>query len=194
MKSTVYYCWCLWNPEHVSDGGPLQCPKLPWPLVASRCEWLEFFGRQNFPLAALNQSPNVVGPQGESIADLALVTAAIVDPGDAALVATLMVAHGLDNVRLDSDVGHDRRGRPSQIVNSPALDAAALIERRFALVPGGKAVGGARAEQQIAADELRHRANDGERHRHQRQRVGAAVLAALLRQCPRRLRRFQIEL
>src|SRR5262249_47284578 len=119
------------------------------PLLASRCERFECFGRQNFSLAALDQGPNVVGPQGEGIANLTLVAAAIVAPGAPALVATLMVEHGLDNVRLDSDVGHPGGNRPPNVMHRPSRYAGTPVERGLAVLPRprGKAALGTLAEQ-----------------------------------------------
>src|SRR5262249_41643159 len=157
--------------------------RLPWPLVASRCERLQ---RHDFLLAALDQTADMIGPQGESLADLALVTAAIVDPGDAALVATLMVEHGLDNVRLDSDVALPGGNRPPNVMHRPSRYAGTPVERGLAVLPRprGKAALGTLAEQRVARCHLRHRVEDSAHRRQYRQRMRTAVLGTHRWDCP----------
>src|SRR5262249_17736838 len=102
---------------------------------------------QNFALAALDQTADMTGPQRQCRAYLALVGAAIIDASDTALVATLMVEHGLDNVRLNSEVGPPGGDGGADIVQVPPDGkTGGAIEPRFALAPIRKATAGASAE------------------------------------------------
>src|SRR5262245_32662878 len=111
-----------------------------------------FEGHNCFLDAAFDQRAHMVGPHRQCGAHFALVTAAIVDPGDAAFVATLMVEHGFDNVRLDSDVGHFGGDRAPDVAQLPARHPRASIKVLLVKVPGLKAGGAALTKQPFTAD------------------------------------------
>ena len=59
------------------------------------------------------------GPQIEGTAHLVSIRAEIVDSGDAALVAGLMIQNLLDDVRLHTKVGHVRCNRSTNVMQPP---------------------------------------------------------------------------
>jgi hypothetical protein len=75
---------------------------------------------QNFSLLAGNDALNVIGPQRQRSAHLALIARPVIDPCDARPVAALVIEHGLNNVRLHAEVGHASGDRPPYVVDSPA--------------------------------------------------------------------------
>ena len=93
---------------------------------------------ENLALAAVDQRPDVVLPHDQRGAHLTHVGTAVVDARRTRLVAAVMVQDLLNDVGRDSDVRHAGRDTAAQIMHGPVFDAAALIERRFGLAPGGK--------------------------------------------------------
>src|SRR5262249_14902833 len=83
--------------------------------------------------APLNQSQNVLAPPQERRLYLALIGAAIVNPSDAAAVAGIVVEHGLDDVRLDANVGHAGGNGPADVVKTPRLDRVTKVTFEFLL-------------------------------------------------------------
>jgi hypothetical protein len=55
----------------------------------------------------------MIGPNVQCVFYVASVGAAIVDAGDTGLVAALVVQNLLNDVRLNADIGHARRYRPT---------------------------------------------------------------------------------
>src|SRR6516162_11267868 len=78
-------------------------------------------------LAALDDGADMVFPQRKRGADLGRVAALVVDARRAALVAGLMVENLLDDMRLDSDVGHAGGNGAPKVVQRPG--------RRYARAP-----------------------------------------------------------
>src|SRR5262245_43911821 len=57
-------------------------------------------------LAPFDQGKHVVVPARQRCLHSTLVGAAVVDAGDAAAVAPVMIERGLDHMRLDADISH----------------------------------------------------------------------------------------
>src|SRR6516164_3414339 len=95
--------------------------------------------RDHLARCAVDQRTEVILPQRQGVAHLALVVRAIVDARRTGAVAAVVVEHGLDDVRRDANVGHPGGGAAPQIMDGKIRNAAALIERTLALGPGGKA-------------------------------------------------------
>src|SRR5262245_56642608 len=91
--------------------------------------------RQHLALAALDQGAQVVMPQRQRVAHLALVCRAVINASDAAAIAAKVVELGLNDVLLHADVGHFGGDASSNIVHRPISNLRALVERRFALFP-----------------------------------------------------------
>ena len=68
------------------------------------------------------------GPQIEGTAHLVSIRAEIVDSGDAALVAGLMIQNLLDDVRLDTEFGHVSCGRSAEIMKPPGRYFSVAIQ------------------------------------------------------------------
>src|SRR5262249_46344463 len=114
------------------------------------------------------------------------IGAAVIDAGNTAAMAAEMVERGLDHVRLDADVSHFGRGRSANVMDAPWIHSAGetLVDFPLAPTPRSETNAGAIAKQPVARA-ARDRLDDLERGRRQHDRVGAAVLRALLRQRPR---------
>src|SRR5262245_42446163 len=95
--------------------------------------------RDHLPLAAFNDGADMVFPQRQRAADLALVARSVVDARRASLVAGLVVKDLLDDMRLHPDVGHAGRRRASDIAQLPVGDARAPVEIALVVVPRLKA-------------------------------------------------------
>jgi len=75
--------------------------------------------RQNLAPAAADYALQVIAPDRQRGADLLLVSAAIVSARDARLVAGLMIDRGLDDMRLDTKIGHPGGHAAANIVDNP---------------------------------------------------------------------------
>src|SRR5262249_17921111 len=84
--------------------------------------------------------------------DRALIGRAVVDTSNAAAVAGIVVEGGLDDVRLDPDVGHPGGDGPANVVDTPRPNDVGepLVQILLAPAPRGKAAVGAVAEEMIA--------------------------------------------
>jgi len=67
------------------------------PLIISGAQW------HDLTLAAFDDSHQVLAPQLQRRSDLAIIARAIVNPGDATLVARDMIEQSFDDVRLYAD-------------------------------------------------------------------------------------------
>src|SRR6516162_3984934 len=88
-------------------------------------------------------------------------------------------------MRLDADVAHASRDRSAKVMQPPRLDgiAEAAIEIALAVVPYRES-GASACSKQMAPAGARHRFDDRHCSRQQRNRMSAAVLRSLRRQCP----------
>jgi hypothetical protein len=73
-------------------------------------------------IAPFNRRRQSLGPQVERGALFLLVGRAIVDAGDARLVAADVVQDGLDHVRLDTQIGYAGRRGATKIVDRPGCE------------------------------------------------------------------------
>src|SRR6516164_10554802 len=105
-------------------------------------------------------------PQCQRRAHLALIARSIVDAGDTASMAAVVVQNLLDHMRRYAEVAHARCGRPPQIVQSPRLDMIAepAVEYLLGPVPG-REPSCTRSEEVIAASHARRAGNDVQRQR-----------------------------
>jgi hypothetical protein len=90
---------------------------------------------QNFPAFAAGDAGDVIGPNSQSVFYFAGVGAAIVDASNTGLVATDMVQHSFDDVRLHANVGHASCCCSAQIMQPPGRNLATLIQSYFCLMP-----------------------------------------------------------
>src|SRR5262249_14648384 len=86
--------------------------------------------RHDLPRPAFDQCPNMVSPQSQCRADLALIDRSVVNASNAAAMPTVVVQNSLDHVRLHAKIRHARGNGPPDIVQSPRLDRGpeALVE------------------------------------------------------------------
>src|SRR5262249_24764506 len=78
---------------------------------------------QNFSLLAGNDGLNVVGPQRQRGAHLALIAYPVVNSRDARPVAALVIEHGLNNVRQHAEVSQPGGNAAPNVVHNPARDS-----------------------------------------------------------------------
>src|SRR5271170_479046 len=97
--------------------------------------------RNDLALGAVDDCLQVIGPKQQRGPDLALIARAVVDAGDAALVARPVIEHALDDVRLHAEFGHASCDRAPDIVDAPGRQPPALglddagAERERAIAP-----------------------------------------------------------
>ena len=71
------------------------------------------------------------GPQIEGTAHLVSIRAEIVDSGDAALVAGLMIQNLLYDVRLHAKLGHVSCNRPTNVMQPPGRYPGLFVKPDF---------------------------------------------------------------
>src|SRR5262245_43654555 len=120
------------------------------PRAASRSRrWRD---GDNFALASINKTADMIFPQRQRGAHLALVARSVVDASNAAAMAAMMVEHLLDDVRLHPEVGHPRCNASPDVVQHPLTNAGALIEIALAVDPAREPSRAMHTEQVITAD------------------------------------------
>ena len=87
------------------------------------------------PLLAADDAGDVIGPNGQSVFHFSCVDGSVVDTGDTSLVAADVVQHRFNNVRLNAEIGHARRRRTAQIVETPRHDPATSIQSFLCRIP-----------------------------------------------------------
>src|SRR5215469_1980804 len=99
--------------------------------------------RQNFCLAALDQCRDMFGPYVQGFALFLGVCCAVINAGNASLVARHMVEYRLHDVRLHTNLGHASGSGAPQVVQRPMLEwlaglGDAGVELKLGGVPPSK--------------------------------------------------------
>src|SRR5262245_54396840 len=95
-----------------------------------------------------DQLEHVIGPTQQRLTHLPLILRTVIDAGDSAAVTAVVVQTRLDDVRVDTDIGHAGRDRSADVVDAPRFHAVTEtpVEVLLAVAPRGEAVAGAVAE------------------------------------------------
>src|SRR5690349_19800262 len=80
----------------------------------------------------------MLSPEVQRLAFLLVVSCAVIDTGDAGLVAGDVIEHSLDNVRLYAQLGHARGDGASQVVHCPMFSLGAAIKFALGGTPSGE--------------------------------------------------------
>ena len=86
---------------------------------------------------------DVVSPQPQCGAFLPCIGCSVVNASHAGLVATHMIEHRLDDVRLHAKFSHTGGRRAAQIVQSPVRYLAAAVESQLGFGPAVEALASA---------------------------------------------------